>query len=206
MRRGALILIATSAVAAAALTASAHAGTYQVVACHDFHGGPGEPHTFDVNRSWTQIPATPPTGLEAFVVLPTPGQPPAQRHRRRRPHPRTTRHPGRLRPVLALYRPAGTTITHLDLDRFLGKEGDQDWRPYGRADGAIFDTCDIAPGQDVCQNIGDASFAINNATTLDYGVRCDATSACITGFSLHRRLGVALLGPRSRSTIPAHPP
>ncbi|MFL5855967.1 MAG: hypothetical protein ACJ77L_04375, partial [Solirubrobacteraceae bacterium] len=83
--------------------------------------------------------------------------------------------------------PAGTTITHLDVDRFLGKEGEQDWRPYGRADGVIFDTCDIPSGQDDCQNISTVptSFAINNASTLDYGVRCDATNACVNGFSLH---------------------
>ena len=178
MRRSALILIATSAVTAAALAASAHAGTYQVVACHDFHGGPGEPHTFDVNRSWTQIPATPPTGLEAFVSCPPQG---SLQHNGivvedHIPGPPDT--PGGSDLFWRFTAPQGTTITHLDLDRFLGKEGDQDWRPYGRADGAIFDTCDIAAGDDVCQNIGDASFAINNATTLDYGVRCDATSVC----------------------------
>jgi len=32
----------------------------------------------------------------------------------------------------------GTTITHINVDRFLGKQSDP-WRPYGRADGAIFE-------------------------------------------------------------------
>jgi hypothetical protein len=180
MRRGALILIATSAVATAAAT-PAHAGTYQVVACHDLNGGPSEPHTFDVNRSWTQIPATPPTGLEAFASCPPQG---SLQHNGiavedHIPGPPDT--PGGSDLFWRFTAPAGTTITHLDLDRFLGKEGQQDWRPYGRADGAIFDTCDIASGQNDCQNIGDASFPINNATSLDYGVRCDAPTVCGVG-------------------------
>jgi hypothetical protein len=184
MRRGALILIATSTLATLAAAVPAHAGTYQVVACHDFHGGPAAPHTFDVNRSWTQIPATPPTALEAFVSCPPQG---SLQHNGivvedHIPGPPDT--PAGSDLFWRFTAPSGTTITHLDLDRFLGKRSDP-WRPYGRADGAIFDTCDIAPGDDVCQNIGDTSFAINNATTLDYGVRCDATSVCITGASLH---------------------
>jgi hypothetical protein len=81
MRRGALILIATSALLAVA-SAPAHAGTYQVVACHDFHGGPAKPHTFDVNRAWTQIPATPPYRARGLRLLPSPRQPPTQRHKR----------------------------------------------------------------------------------------------------------------------------
>jgi len=74
--------------------------------------------------------------------------------------------------------PAGTTITHVDIDRFLGKEGQQEWRPYGRADDAIFDTCDIPSGQNDCQNSGIAHVAINNASTIDYGVRCDGPIDC----------------------------
>ena len=50
----------------------------------------------------------------------------------------------------------------------------------------MFDTCDIASGHDLCENTGNATFAINNASTIDYGVRCDAPSGqCATGSSLH---------------------
>jgi hypothetical protein len=187
MRRGALIL--TAALASVLVAgAPAHAGAYRVISCFGSGSGPGPvgPLTFNVNRAWTQIPSTPPTGLEAFASCPpltdTPNEGIVARDHIPAP-------PDAAPGAEVFWRfsaPAGTTITHLDLDRFLGKSGDQHWRPYGRADGAIFDTCDIVPGQDDCQKIGTASFGINNASTIDYGVRCDAPSGgCINGFSLH---------------------
>jgi hypothetical protein len=174
--------------AAVGLAAPVHAGTYQVIACSDDGIGPVAPHTFNVNNSWTQIPATPPTGLEAFESCPRQG---SLQHNGLVAEDRIPGPPDPVPGAEVFWRfgaPAGTTITHLDVDRFLGKSGDQSWRPYGRADGVIFDTCDIPSGQDDCQNISTVptSFTINNASTIDYGVRCDAPSGgCITGASLH---------------------
>jgi hypothetical protein len=177
MRRGALILIATAVASAAA--APAHAGSYHVLACRST----GNPYP---NNSWTQMPSTPPTGLEAFVSCPPQGSLQhdgivAQDH-----IPGPPNAPPGAEVFWRFTAPTGTTVTHLDIDRFLGKMGDQSWRPYGRADGSIFDTCDIPSGQNDCQNTGTASFAISNASTIDYGVRCDAPSGgCINGNSLH---------------------
>jgi hypothetical protein len=174
--------------AAVGLAAPVHAGTYQVIACSDDGIGPVAPHTFNVNNSWTQIPSTPPTGLEAFASCPPQG---SLQHNGIVAEDHIPGPPNAAPSAEVFWRfsaPAGTTITHLEVERFLGKEGDQAWRPYGRADGAIFDTCDIAPGQDDCQKISSlpTSFEINNASTIDYGVRCDAPSGgCGVGFSLH---------------------
>jgi hypothetical protein len=185
MRRGALILI-LAALTAPAASVPAQAGTYQVIACSDDGIAATGLHTPNVNNSWTQIPATPPTELEAFVSCPPQGSLQhngivAEDH-----IPGPPNAPPGAEVFWRFSAPAGTTITHVDVDRFLGKVGDQSWRPYGRADGAIFDTCDIASGQNDCQNTGRASFAINNASTMDYGVRCDAPSgACVNGYSLH---------------------
>jgi len=184
MRRGALILT-TAALTGLAASVPAQAGTYQVIACSDDGIAATGLHTPNVNNAWTQIPATPPTGLEAFVSCPPQG---SLQHNGIVAEDHIPGPPNAAGGAEVLWRftaPPGTSITHVDVDRFLGKEGDQSWRPYGRADGAIFDTCDIASGQDDCQNRGRASFAINNASTIDYGVRCDATNACGTGFSLH---------------------
>ena len=168
MRRIALTLIATCVLATAA-TVPARAGTYHVVAC----SSTGNPIP---NNSWAQMPSMPPEGFEAFVSCPPQG---SLQHNGIVAEDHIPGPPNADPGAEAFWRFAAapeTTITNLDVDRFLGKEGDQSWRPYGRADGAIFDTCDITPGQDDCQNVGNASFAISNASTIDYGVRCDAPS------------------------------
>ena len=183
MRRAALILTATCALALL-VGAPAHAGTYHVIACSGTPPGV-EPISFNVNNSWVQVPATAPTGLEAFVSCPPQG---SFQHDGIAAQDHIPGPPNAAAGAEVYWRfiaPAGTTITNLAVSRFLGKEGDQNWRPYGRADGATFDTCDIASGQDVCQNQSNANFPINNASTIDYGVRCDASSACGVGFSLH---------------------
>ncbi len=172
---GATCVMATMA------AAHAEAGTYHVLACSN-KGSTSAPIP---NNSWTQVPASPPTGLEAFVSCPPQARRP-RRHRRPRPHPR----PSRATPGPEVFwrfgAPAGTSITGISVVRSLGKAGVQSWRPFGRADGAVFDTCDIAAGQDVCENTGNATFAINDASTIDYGVRCDAPSGqCASGSSLH---------------------
>jgi hypothetical protein len=141
--------------------------------------------TFNVNNSWVQIPSSAPTGLESFASCPPEG---SNQHDGIAAQDQIPGPPDVVAGSDVYWRfaaPPGTAISNVTVSRFLGKEGDQDWRPFGRADGAIFDTCDIASGQDVCQNEGKASFAINGASTIDYGVRCDATSTCTTGFSLH---------------------
>jgi hypothetical protein len=175
MRRLALTLIATCVLATAA-TAPARAGTYRVVAC----SSTGNPIP---NNSWAQVPSTPPDGLGAFVSCPPQG---SLQHNGIVAEDHIPGSPvaGTAEVFWRFTAAPGTTITHVDVDRFLGKQSDQ-WRPYGRADGAVFDTCDIAAGQGDCQNVGAASFAINNASTIDYGVRCEAINACGTGVSLH---------------------
>ena len=77
-----------------------HAGTYQVVACHDSTAAP--PSRTIPNNSWTQVPASPPTGPRRSCPAHPRDPAEPQRHRRRRPHPRAPRHAGRLRAVLAL--------------------------------------------------------------------------------------------------------
>jgi hypothetical protein len=182
MRRCALTLSA-SCVLSVMAGVPAQAGTYHVIACSGSSGI--SPLTLNANNSWVQVPASPPTGLEAFVACPPQG---SDQHDGIVAEDRIPGPPNALTGAEVYWRfaaPAGTAITNIAVARFLGKEGDQNWRPYGRADGAIFDTCDIASGQDVCQNEGTADFQIENASTIDYGVRCDASSACGVGFSLH---------------------
>ena len=181
MRRCALILTATCLLT---VVAGAHAGTYHVIACSGSSGI--NPLTLNANNSWVQVPASAPTGLEAFIACPPQGSDQHDGIVAQDDIPG----PPNAAPGAEIYwrfgAPTGTAITNVAVSRFLGKEGDQDWRPYGRADGGVFDTCDIAVGQDICQNEGNASFPINNASTLDYGIRCDAPSGgCTTGFSLH---------------------
>jgi hypothetical protein len=183
MRRGGVILTAACALSIAA-AAPTHAGTYHVIACSGSSGI--EPVTPNASGSWVQLPATAPSGLEAFVACPPQG---------------SNQHDGiavqddipgppDAGPTAEVYwrfaAPAGTAVTNIAVSRFLGKMGDQSWRPYGRADGAIFDTCDIASGQNECHNEGNASFPINNASTIDYGLRCDApVGGCGVGSTLH---------------------
>src|SRR5215208_4687680 len=128
MRRGALTLMIAMTAAAVGLAAPVHAGTYQVVACSDDGIGPVAPHTFNVNNSWTQIPSSPPTGLEAFVSCPPQGSLQhngivAEDHI---PGPPNT--PAGSDLFWRFSAPAGTTITHLDVDRLLGRSSDP-WRP-----------------------------------------------------------------------------
>jgi hypothetical protein len=182
MRRAALILTVTCVLTVMA-GPRAYAGTYHVIACSGSSGI--APITLNANNSWVQIPASPPPGLEAFVACPPQG---SDQHDGVVAEDHIPGPPNAAAGAEVYWRfaaPAGTAITNIAVTRFLGKEGDQSWRPYGRADGAIFDTCDIASGQDVCQNQGDANFPVNNASTIDYGIRCDASSACGVGFSLH---------------------
>ena len=181
MRRGVLTLCAACVLAATA-SSLAHAGIYHVLACSNM----GATNAPIPNNAWTQAPATAPTGLEAFVSCPPQGSDQhdgivAQDHLPGPPNP--------ARGAEVYWRfaaPAGTSITGISVVRFLGKSGDQAWRPYGRADGAIFDTCQIASGQDECEHSGKATFPIKNASTIDYGVRCDAPSGgCAAGSTLH---------------------
>jgi hypothetical protein len=172
---------ATCAMATMA-AAHAEAGTYHVLACSDL----GSTTAVVPNNAWTQVPANAPTGLEAFVACPS------MRGDRRDGIAAQDHTPGPFRVdagAEVFWRfaaPPGTSIAGISVARSLGKAGAQPWRPYGRADGAVFDTCDIASGQDVCENTGNATFAINDASTIDYGVRCDTPSAqCTSGSSLH---------------------
>jgi len=162
--------------------AHAEAGTYHVVACSNL----GSTSAALPNNAWTQVPAKAPTGLEAFVACPS------MRGDRRDGIAAEDHVPGPSKVdagAEVFWRfaaPPGTSIAEISVARSLGKASDQSWRPYGRADGAVFDTCDIASGHDLCENTGNATFAINNASTIDYGVRCDAPSGqCATGSSLH---------------------
>src|SRR3954454_6200223 len=119
MRRGLLTLIIAMTAAAFGLAAPVHAGTYQVVACSDDGIGPVAPHTFNVNNSWTQIPSTPPTGLEAFESCPP------QRRLQHNGLVAEAHIPGPPAPApgaevfCPFSAPPGTTITPLDVDRFL---------------------------------------------------------------------------------------
>src|ERR671930_421647 len=70
MRRSPLILTATCALTVMA-GVPAHAGTYHVIACSGSSGI--NPLTLNANNSWVQVPASPPTGLEAFVACPPQG-------------------------------------------------------------------------------------------------------------------------------------
>ena len=167
-----------------ATTAAAHAeaGTYHVLACSDL----GSTSAVLPNNAWTQVPANAPTGLEAFVACPS------MRGDRRDGIAAQDHVPGPsevdagTEVFWRFAAPPGTSIARISVVRSLGKAGVQSWRPFGRADGAVFDTCDIAAGQDVCENTGNATFAINDASTIDYGVRCDTPSGqCASGSSLH---------------------
>jgi hypothetical protein len=173
---GATCVLATMA------SAHAKAGTYHVVACADL----GSTSAAVPNNAWTQVPTKAPSGLEAFVACPS------MRGDRRDGIAAQDHIPGPLKVDAGaevfwrFVAPPDTSIAAISVVRSLGKAGDQFWRPYGRADGAVFDTCEIASGQDVCENTGNATFAIDNAATIDYGVRCDAPSGqCATGSSLH---------------------
>ena len=181
LRRGVLI-VCTACVLATTADSLARAGTYHVLACSNM-GATSAPIP---NHAWAQVPATAPAGLEAFVSCPPQGGDPhggivAQDRLPVPPKPA---------PGAGVYwrfaAPAGTSITGISVVRFLGKLRDQDWRPFGRADGAIFDTCRIASGQVECERSGNATFAIKHASTIDYGVRCEARSGrCVVGSTLH---------------------
>jgi hypothetical protein len=181
MRRGVLTLGAACVLATTA-SSLAQAGSYHVLACSNM----GATNAPIPNNAWTQVPATAPTGLEAFVSCPPRGSDQhdgivAQDHLPVPPKPAAG--------AGVFWRfaaPAGTSITGISVVRILGKSRDQNWRPYGRADGAIFDTCHIASGHDECERSGKATFRIKHASTIDYGVRCNARSGrCVTGSRLH---------------------
>jgi zinc-binding dehydrogenase len=181
IRRGALTLCAACMLAGTA-GSPARAGTYHVVACSD-GGATNAPIP---NNGWRQVPATAPTGLEAFVSCPPQG---SDQHdgivaQDRLPVP--PKPASRVQLYWRFAAPAGTSITRISVVRSLGKVRDQDWRPFGRADGAIFDTCRIASGRDACERSGRATFAFKHASTIDYGVRCDASSGgCVVGSTVH---------------------
>jgi hypothetical protein len=181
MRRGVLTLCAAWVLATTA-SSLAQAGSYHVVACSNM----GATNAPVPNNAWTQVPATAPIGLEAFVSCPPRGRDQhdgivAQDHLPVPPKPASG---------AGVYwrfaAPAGTSVTAISVVRFLGKSRDQDWRPYGRADGAVFDTCRIGRGRDACERSGKATFAFKNASTIDYGVLCNARSGgCVTGSRQH---------------------
>src|SRR3954471_8127874 len=127
MRLGLLTVISAACILGVGANTPARAGAYHVIACSG-SGGP-EPITFNVNNSWTQIPATPPTGLEAFESCPPQG---SLQHNGIVAEDHIPGPPDPVPGAEVFWRfsaPPGTTITHLDVKRFLGKSGDQAWRP-----------------------------------------------------------------------------
>jgi len=181
MRHGLLTLCAACLLATAA-SPLAQAGSYHVLAC----SSTSATNAPIPNNAWTQVPAKAPRGLEAFVSCPPQGSDQHDGIVAQDQLPVLHKPAPRADVFWRFAAPAGTSITGISVVRFLGKSRDQDWRPYGRADRTVFDTCRIASGKDECKRSGKATFRIHNASTIDYGVRCNARSGgCVTGSRLH---------------------
>lgn len=78
--------------------------------------------------------------------------------------------------------PSGTTITGVSIDRYLGKFLGPDWRPYGKYDGTVQDTCDYSSGV-TCSDSGRVTTDYGNST-IAYGFSCDVF-LCTQGSGIH---------------------
>ena len=87
--------------------------------------------------------------------------------------------------------PAGTTITRMQLSRWLGMEAATGWRLFGRqADGSTIagEACTAESGSYECNVGGVASAPIDrtlDTTSIAYGFECINVYGCTTGSTLH---------------------
>ena len=190
------IAVAATAFAAAvaAGTASASAGTYDVLSCAAAGG---------INHAWVPRLDDPPSlrsedscsgviggaedGLFAADRIPGPPNTPAGREAGWR-----------------ITAPAGTRITRLTAQYYLGQFSSGEWLPFIRtAEGALLDSCTPPGGQTTCERgqsaydpLGPAGvFAVDTAG-LEAGVRCATPS----GSCGDRRDHCTPFGPRLYST------
>ena len=89
--------------------------------------------------------------------------------------------------------PDGTEVTRLRYNRYLGKQDDDNWRPFLRdASGSTIETCSIPQGDSRCR-VGDAGWYPNSfrdigglsTDRLEVGLRCTAQNVCLNGGRLH---------------------
>jgi hypothetical protein len=168
-----------SAIAFLTAPTTAQAGTYDVLACDAAVGG--------VNRAWT-YETNDPERLESGNNCPA-----SQSYSGA--YARTKLGSGDA-PTgsfghWVLRAPTGTTITRLQLTRWLGMEAGSGWRLFGRqADGTTLDgeTCVTPSGSYECNVGGYNSSPINhslNTTLIVYGIECVDSFSCSTGATIH---------------------
>jgi hypothetical protein len=182
-----LLPISISTLASAlALTATmvpaAEAGTYDVLACDAAPGAVNNSWTFETNDSTHIAGSTAcPSSNDRSGLLVT--------------DKLNTGGPSASAAVYGQWivrAPAGTTITHIRLRRYLNMDGGTGWKLYGRqADGTTLsgETCTVQPGNDDCTVGGYAYGAIDrplSTTSIAYGFECPTTgSGCVTGATIH---------------------
>ena len=158
-------------------------------------------------HAWTQVPASAPTGLEAFVSCPPQGGDQHDGIAGPRPHTRTAR-PGHRRLSCSGVSPPRRHLDHPGSPwcASSAKWATKTWRPYGRADGADLRHLRHRSWPRRLPELGQRHLRIDDASTIDYGVRCDDPSGqYVAGSSLHTR-GCRSTPSTSPSTIPARPP
>lgn len=174
-----LTALLASALAVFATPAAAKAGTYDVLSC-DSSGA-------NVNRAW--VFETNDTGhVEAGTACGT-YELYSGNYVRTKLHSAGTA-TGSFG-QWTLRSPTGTSITRLQLSRWLGMEGGAGWRLYGRlADGTTMsgETCTVQLGADECNVGGPGTQPIDralNTTSIAYGFDCISSNGCVTGSSIH---------------------
>src|SRR4051812_10647327 len=109
--------------------------------------------------------------------------------------------------------PAGTRITRLTVQFYLGQNSSGEWLPYIRtAEGAVLESCVPPGGQTICERgtgtyspLGPSSAYAVDTSAVEAGVRCTvATGSCVNGASLHAAW-LALYSARVQISDPSAP-
>ena len=190
---GATCVMATMAVA------HAEAGTYHVLACSDL----GLTSAVLPNNAWTQMPANAPTGLEAFVACPSMRGDRCDGIAAQDHVPGPSEVDAGTEVFWRFAAPPGTSIARISVVRSLGKAGVQSWRPFGRGRRRVR-SLRHRSGRGICENTGNATFAINDPSTITTASAATPRRANARPVRPTRGVDVAL-PPTSWSPIPARP-
>jgi hypothetical protein len=186
---GVLVLVVSVAAGLASLPQTTWAGTFTVSSC--------DRSTGNVNQAWLASLNSDPAHLDVAVTCPplaggTLRQQQEQGLWAADHLPSTTNSPDGAQAAWVLTAPAGTSVTHVSYDRFVGSTPELGWVSGLWADGALIDTCSASNGQ--CTGggaygdpTGDTAELSMHATQLRFGVRCSEVNSggCLTGFSGH---------------------
>jgi hypothetical protein len=187
--RAVVLLAVSAAIGFEALPQMSWAGTFTVTSCDRSIG--------NVNHAWLASLNNDPAHLDVATTCPPLAGGSLQQQQEQglwvADHlPTTTNSPDRAQAAWVFTAPAGTSVTHVSFDRFVGATPELGWVPGLWSDGVLIDSCSQSNGQ--CtggaaygDSAGDTAELSTSAKQLLFGVLCREVNSggCLTGYSGH---------------------